>query len=275
MHFRAIEVSPVSPYLGAEIAGIDLREKLNDAQIEELHEAFNAYQVIFFRDQRLDFDSLKSLGKCFGELSVHPIAITPEGHPEVTILHADSNSNVIVGERWHTDVSCSAEPPLGSILYLHTLPPLGGDTLFASQYVAYDELSDRMKAHIDGLTAFHDGGPSYRAMNRARGIPEAGKVYPSANHPVVRTHPVTKRKALYVNAEFTKSINELPDEESEAILKYLILHSTRAEFQIRFHWKPHSVAFWDNRCLQHLAVWDYYPHTRSGFRVTIAGDKPY
>jgi taurine dioxygenase len=275
MQFREIEVSPLSPYLGAEIGGIDLCEKLNDAQIEELRESFSAYQVIFFRDQRLDHDSLKALGRCFGKLSTHPIAITPEGHPEVTVLHADSNSNVIVGERWHSDVSCSAEPPLGSILYLHTLPPLGGDTLFACQYAAYDELSDRMKAHINGLTAFHDGGPSYRAMNRARGIAETGKTYPSANHPVVRTHPVTKRKALYVNAEFTKSINEMPEDESEAILRYLVHHSTREEFQIRFHWTPHSVAFWDNRCLQHLAVWDYYPHVRSGFRVTIAGDKPY
>jgi taurine dioxygenase len=275
MQFRSIEVAPMSPHLGAEIGGIDLNKKLNDEQVEELHEAFSTYQVIFFRDQKLDYDSLKALGRSFGELSAHPIAITPEGHPEVTVLHADSNSKVIVGERWHTDVSCSAEPPLGSILYLHTVPPLGGDTLFASQYAAYDDLSDRMKAHIDGLTAFHDGGPSYRAMNRARGVAETGKTYPSANHPVVRTHPVTKRKALYVNAEFTKNINELSADEGDAILHYLVPHSTREEFQVRFHWKPHSVAFWDNRCLQHLAVWDYYPNTRSGFRVTIAGDKPY
>jgi len=275
MPFRTIEVSPISPYLGAEIAGIDLRNKLSDAQVEELHEAFSTYQVIFFRDQKLDHDSLKALGRCFGELFAHPNSRTPEGHPEVSLLHTDAKSNRIVGERWHSDVSCAPEPPLGSILYLHTVPSFGGDTFFASQYAAYDHLSDRMKSYIEGLTAFHDGGPRYRATNIKLGIPEIGKIYPSANHPVVRTHPVTKRKALFVNIQFTVRINELPEDESEAILDFLFDHSTRPEFQMRFRWTPHSIAFWDNRCLQHLAVWDYFPHTRSGFRITICGDRPY
>jgi alpha-ketoglutarate-dependent taurine dioxygenase len=275
MQFRTIEVSPVSPYIGAEISGIDLTKQLHNAQVEELNKAFNAYQVIFFRDQKLDYDNLKALGRCFGDLSVHPNGVQPEGHPEVVLLHTDAHSKLIVGEHWHTDVSCAQEPPLGSILYMHTLPPLGGDTLFASQYAAYEKLSDRMKAHIEGLTAFHDGAPSYRSVNLRRGTSEEGKVYPCANHPVVRTHPITKRKALYVNREFTKRINELDDDEGDAILDYLVEHSTNPEFQIRFHWRPHSVAFWDNRCTQHLAIWDYYPHTRSGFRVTIKGDKPY
>jgi taurine dioxygenase len=274
MQFRTIEVSPVSPYLGAEIAGVDLCKKLSDAQVEELREAFSTYQVMFFRDQKLDHDSLKALGRCFGELFTHPNSRTPEGHPEVTLLHADAKSNRIVGERWHSDVSCASEPPLGSILYLHTVPPIGGDTFFASQYAAYDHLSDRMKAHIDGLTAFHDGAHRYGATNIALGISNADKIFPNANHPVVRTHPVTKRKALFVNSQFTLRINELPEEESEALLKYLFNHSTQPLFQIRFHWSAHSIAFWDNRCLQHLAVWDYFPHTRSGFRITIRGDKP-
>src|SRR5947208_2521584 len=132
MQFKTIDVSPVSPYLGAEIAGADLSRKLSDAQIEELKEAFSIYQVIFFRDQKLDYDRLKALGRSFGELDIHPRVPGPEGHPEVIPLHADANSNRIVGERWHSDVSCAAEPPLGSMLYLHTVPPLGGDTFFAS-----------------------------------------------------------------------------------------------------------------------------------------------
>ena len=262
MQFRAIEVAPMSPYLGAEIGGIDLCKKLTDEQIEELHDAFSTYQVIFFRDQKLDYDSLKALGRSFGELSVHPIAITPEGHPEITVLHADSNSKVIVGERWHTDVSCSPEPPLG------------GDTLFASQYAAYDDLSDRMKAHIDGLTAFHDGGPSYRAMNRARGIQETGKTYPTANHPVVRTHPVTGKKALYVNRGFTRYLIGIPRDESDAMLAYLYQHAENPLFQCRFRWTENAIAFWDNRCAQHRAMWDYWPHTRAGTRVTVKGERP-
>jgi taurine dioxygenase len=275
MAYRTIEASPLSAHLGAEIFGVDLRQRLRDDEIEELRDAFATYQVIFFRDQKIDHDNLKAFGRCFGELFVHPNSRRPDGHPEVSILHADANSNIITGERWHSDVSCDPEPPLGSVLYLHTIPPIGGDTFFASQYAAYEDLSDRMKAHIEGLTAFHDGGPSYRYHNAMRNIAETGKAYPSATHPVVRTHPVTKRKALFVNHEFTKSINELSRNESDAILKFLIEHSTLPEFQIRFRWRPHSIAFWDNRCLQHLAVWDYYPHTRSGFRITIRGDRPY
>jgi taurine dioxygenase len=275
MSFKTIDVQPLSPRLGAEIAGVNLRDSLRADQVEEIRRAFETYQVIFFRDQKLDPEKLKAFGSYFGELFAAPNSRRPGGHPEVSILHADADSKIITGERWHSDVSCDTEPPLGSILYLHTVPPMGGDTFFASQYAAYDALSDRMKSHIESLTAYHDGGPSYRYHNHKRDIEETGRVYPSANHPVVRTHPATKRKALFVNHEFTKSINELSRNESDAILRFLIEHSTLPEFQIRFKWRQDSVAFWDNRCLQHLAIWDYYPHTRSGFRVTIKGDKPY
>ena len=275
MSFKQIDVSPLSPHLGAEISGVDLRDKLHADQVEQIQHAFATYQVIFFRDQRIDPAAFKAFGVNFGELFAAPNSRRPDGHPEVSILHADANSKIITGERWHSDVSCDPEPPLGSILYLHTVPPIGGDTFFASQYAAYDDLSDRMKSHIEGLTAFHDGAPSYRYHNAMRDIKETGRIYPSTNHPVVRTHPVTKRKALFVNHEFTKSINELSRNESDSILKFLIEHSTLPEFQIRFRWQPHSIAFWDNRCLQHLAVWDYYPHTRSGFRISIKGDRPF
>jgi len=274
MSYEIIQVTPTTPNIGAEIAGIDLSRPLGNRQVDELHDALAAHQVLFFRDQKLDYDSAKAFARHFGDLHIHPNTPGPDGHPEILPIHADANSKRIAGERWHSDVSCDPEPPLGSILYLHTVPPVGGDTLFASQYAAYDALSPQLKTYLEGLTAFHDGGPSYRATNAKIGVPEAGRIYPSANHPVVRTHPVTGRKALYVNRGFTQGINGLPDDEARALLAFLIEHSVKPDFQVRFRWRANSVAFWDNRAVQHLAVWDYFPQVRTGFRVTIKGDRP-
>jgi taurine dioxygenase len=274
MTYETIQVTPSTPNIGAEIEGIDLSRPLGNRQVDELHDALASYQVLFFRDQKLNYDSAKAVGRHFGDLHIHPNTPGPDGHPEILPIHADANSKRIAGERWHSDVSCDPEPPLGSILYLHTVPPVGGDTLFASQYAAYEALSPRMKTYLEGLTAFHDGGPSYRATNAKIGVPETGRVYPSATHPVVRTHPVTGRKALYVNRGFTQRINGLPDDEARALLSFLVEHSVKPDFQVRFRWRANSVAFWDNRAVQHLAVWDYFPQVRSGFRVTIKGDRP-
>ncbi len=274
MHDETIRVTPSTPHIGAEIEGIDLSRPLGNRQVDALHGALATHQVLFFRDQALDYDSAKALGRHFGELHIHPNTPGPEGHPEILPIHADANSKRVAGEVWHSDVSCDPEPPLGSILYLHTVPPVGGDTLFASQYAAYDALSPRMKTYLEGLTAFHDGGPSYRTANAKNGIAETGRVYPTATHPVVRTHPVTGRRALYVNRGFTQHINGLPDDEAAALLAFLIAHSTRPEFQVRFRWRANSVAFWDNRAVQHHAIWDYFPQVRSGFRVTVKGDRP-
>jgi taurine dioxygenase len=274
MAYETIQITPTTPHLGAEIEGIDLSRPLGNRQVDELHDALAAHQVLFFRDQKLDYDSAKAVGRHFGDLHIHPNTPGPHGHPEILPIHADANSKRIAGERWHSDVSCDQEPPLGSILFLHTVPPVGGDTLFASQYAAYDALSPRMKAYLDGLTAFHDGGPSYRATNAKIGVAEAGRTYPTATHPVVRTHPVTGRKALYVNRTFTQRINGLPQDEADALLAFLVEHSVKPDFQVRFRWRANSVAFWDNRAVQHLAVWDYFPQVRSGFRVTIKGDRP-
>src|SRR5262249_43234497 len=224
--------------------------------------------------QPMDMESHKRLGRYFGDLHIHPNTPGPEGHPEILPIHADANAKRVNGEAWHSDVSCDEEPPLGSILYLHTVPESGGDTLFASQYAAYDALSPRMKAYLEGLTATHSGETAYRRINILDGRSNEGRVFPRASHPVVRTHPVTKRKALYVNRYFTMHIDGLPDDEGRAILDYLFAHSTREDFQVRFRWEPHSVAFWDNRAVQHMAIWDYYPQTRSGRRVTIKGDRP-
>ena len=272
--YERIIVKPVTPRIGAEITGIDLSKPLDRQTFHEVHDALKDHCVLFFRDQPLDHDSHKAFGRLFGELHVHPAIPGPPGHPEIVPIYADANSTYIAGERWHSDVSCDEEPPLGSILFMHKLPEVGGDTLFSNMYAAYDPLPDRMKSFLDGLTARHDGETQYRGRYTDKGAVDVGKVYPRADHPVVRTHPETGKKCLFVNPIFTTHIIGLPRLESDAILRMLHEHCAKEDFQVRFRWQPNSVAFWDNRCVQHLAIWDYYPHTRSGFRVTIKGDRP-
>lgn len=268
--YRSFTAVPCTPVLGAELLGIDLSKPLSDTQTGELKDALARYQVIFFRDQKLDHESHKAFGRLFGPLAIHSGVPGIPDHKEIVAIHTDATSKYIAGENWHSDLSADTEPPLGSILYLHTIPTIGGDTLFSSMYAAYDALSDRMKAHLDGLTAVHDANHVYHAL-----FHDYDKRYPVATHPVIRTHPVTRRKALFVNSSYTISINEIPKDESDALLGYLFDHVKNPNFQMRFKWQPHSIAFWDNRAVQHLAVWDYYPQTRSGFRVTVAGDKPF
>jgi taurine dioxygenase len=275
MSYDTISVAPVTPRIGAEIEGVELAEPLSNRQVDELHQALVEHQVLFFRNQVLDEEAHKRVGRYFGELHIHPNTPGPEGHPEILPIHADANSKRINGENWHSDVSCDEEPPLGSILYLHTIPSSGGDTLFASQFAAYDALSPQLKVYLEGLTATHSGDHVYRRHNALAERDDRGKSFPRASHPIVRTHPVSKHKALFVNCYFTTHIDNLPEEEGRAILNYLFAHSTREEFQVRFRWTPHSVAFWDNRSVQHLALWDYYPQVRSGRRVTIKGDRPF
>lgn len=275
MTYDTIHVRPLTPVLGAEVSDIDLTAALSNRQVEELHAALAAHQVLFFRDQKIDLEQHKRLGRHFGELHIHPNTPGPEGHPEILPIHADGQSKRANGENWHSDVSCDAEPPLGSILHLHTVPPVGGDTIFASQTAAYDALTPAFQAFLDGLTATHSGDRSYRRTNKLLGIDDSQRVFPQAVHPVVRTHPVTGRKALFVNENFTMHINELSPAESRAVLDFLCAHSTKPAFQVRFSWQPDSIAFWDNRAVQHIAMWDYFPQVRSGYRVTVKGDRPF
>jgi taurine dioxygenase len=274
MSYDTIQVTPVTPRIGAEVSGIDLTSTLSNHQVDDLHTALAQHQVLFFRDQKINLEQQKTLGRHFGELHIHPNTPGPAGYPEVLPIHTDANSKRVAGENWHSDVSCDLEPPLGSILYLHTVPSVGGDTIFASQYAAYEALTPAFQTFLQGLTATHSGDRSYRRTNRLLGIDDRGRVFPEAVHPVVRTHPVTKRKALFVNPGFTTRINELSEEESQAVLDFLYGHATKPAFQVRFRWQPHSVAFWDNRAVQHIAMWDYFPQVRSGYRVTIKGDRP-
>lgn len=267
MSYETITVERMTPHIGAEIGNIDLRKPLTNRQVEELHDALLENQVIFFRDQDIDLDQQKALGRHFGDLHLHTGMKGLEQHPEVRPIHADANSKHVAGEDWHTDLSCDPIPPMGSILHLHTLPPIGGDTLFASMYAAYDALSERMKTYLDGLTATHDGGIAFRRFN-----PD-GK-FPISVHKVIPRHPETKRKLIYVNRGFTSHINELPPDEGKAVLEFLYNHLAKPDFQVRFRWEKHSIAFWDNRCTQHLAIWDYFPNVRSGFRIQIKGANP-
>ena len=269
-----LEIRKSTPGIGAEVFGLDLSQPLSDQQFQAVHDALMDNLVLFFRDQKLTVEQHKAFGSRFGRLHVHPAApgLIPN-HPEIFVIQADEKSTHIAGEEWHSDVSCDLEPPMGSILYLKEPPPDGGgDTLFANMYLAYETLSDPIRKMLAGLTAIHAGERYYRGRY---GVNDAGKTYPSSEHPIVRTHPVTGRKGLFVNRVFTMRIAGLEKIESDAILEMLYRHIETPEFCVRFRWRADSIAFWDNRCTQHRALWDYFPHKRYGHRVTICGDKPF
>ncbi|MDH7798689.1 MULTISPECIES: TauD/TfdA family dioxygenase [unclassified Beijerinckia] len=261
MSDNLFSVKQTSPHVGAEISGLDLTQPLSDAASSKLRHVLAEHGVLFFRDQQLTPDTLKRLGAQFGDLTTHALKGMP-GHPEVRNIYADEKSKHVSGEDWHTDMSCNETPPLGSILCIQILPDIGGDTIFSSMYAAYEALSDRMKAYLEGLTATHDGAKAFRRFD------PNGK-FPIATHPVIKSHPENGRKLIYVNRGFTSHINELPPAESDNLLTFLFNHCEKPDYSTRFHWEKNSVAFWDNRCTQHLAVWDYFPNKRSGIRVQI------
>jgi taurine dioxygenase len=277
MAFERISVTPLSPIIGAEISGVDLSKPLGNQTFQEIHDALVTHQVIFFRDQEMTLEQHKAFARLFGKLHVHPAAPATDGDEDVVTIHADENSiSVSGGQQWHTDVSADEEPPMGSILHLRQVPEPGGDTLFASMYAAYDALSDEMKSFLSGLKAWHSSEKRHKARYGHRvSLRDGVDTYPTALQPIVRTHPVSRKKALFVNTVFTTHIEGLKKNESDAILNLLYAHITTPEFQCRFRWRENSVAFWDNRCTQHRALWDYFPETRHGYRVAVCGDKPF
>ncbi|MAM58454.1 MAG: taurine dioxygenase [Salinicola sp.] len=291
---HTFHVRPAAGHIGAEIVGLDLSKPLSTQQWEALRQAFHDHQVLFFHDQHLTRDQHIALGRRFGKLHIHPMTPGPEGYPEIFPIHADAGSSddvrkirqglsrAINGNHWHSDVSCDEEPPLGSLLYLREVPPVGGDTLFASGYAAFEALSPAMQRFLSGLRARHSGEENYKlryagrkAQDRSAFGFQNGKEYPEAIHPVVRTHPDTGRQALFVNPGFTAEIVDLAPEESRALLDFLYRHQTSPEFTFRLRWRPNTLALWDNRCVLHRAIYDYAGQTRSGERVTIQGDQPY
>lgn len=274
MSQAVIDVRPLTPTIGAEIFGVDLGGEISNQQYDAVHEALMRHLVIFFRDQKMTPEQHKAFGRRFGKLHLHPASPNLlEGHPEILLIQANEKSKRVAGEVWHSDVSCDPEPPMGSILYMHETPANGGgDTMFANMYTAFETLSAPMQRFLEGLNAVHDGEHVYRGRY---GWNDSGKTYPRSVHPVVRTHPETGRKALFVNRGFTTAIEGLNRDESDALLEMLYDHAETPEYQCRFKWQPGSVAFWDNRAAMHHAMWDYFPHSRRAHRVTICGDKPF
>ena len=275
MSTKPIEIHSLTPVIGAEIHQVDLSRPLDDATFNAIHEALLTHRVIFFRDQNLNLHQLAQLGKRFGAPHIHPTIKCVEGYPGVTRIHVDENSKIYDGRMWHSDVTCDEEPPMASILHLHEVPVTGGDTLFSCMYEAYRALSEPMRTWLSGLKAMHESAQNLGAYFGAKEKGSRDGRFPQAEHPVVRTHPETGQKALFVNPAFTTRILGLNADESSALLRFLYQHMADPKFQCRFSWRNNSIAFWDNRCAQHMALWDYYPHTRSGHRVTLAGDRPH
>ncbi|MCH9672416.1 MAG: TauD/TfdA family dioxygenase [Gammaproteobacteria bacterium] len=268
-----INIEPLTKDIGAEISGIDLSEPLSPEDYRGIRQALLDHLVIFFRDQRLTPGQHMQLGAAFGPLHIHPSAPCVDDTPELMKIHADADSPFADGTTWHTDMSCDLEPPMGSLLHLTEVPDIGGDTLFASMYAAYDALSETMRGILDPLDAVHSYDTNVGRYEQIGGAKRAE--YQRNIHPVVRTHPETGRKCLFVNKPFTNSIVGLSKAESDALLNFLFEHCANPQFQCRFRWQHNSLAFWDNRCVHHHATWDYYPQTRSGIRVTVKGDRPY
>ena len=276
----SIDIHPLSPALGALISGVDLSRDLTDEQRNTIERALLDHQVLFFRDQPITPQQQARFAANFGDLHIHPIYPNVPEQPEVLILDTavtDVRDNAI----WHTDVTFLPTPALGAVLSAKHVPAYGGDTLWASGIAAFQALSRPMQTLLDGLTATHDFTRSFpleRFGNTAEDLArweETRRKNPPLSHPVIRTHPVSGRKALFVNDGFTTRINELEAAESEAILKLLFAHGTRPEFTLRWRWQANDVAMWDNRVTQHYAVDDYRPQRRVMHRATILGDAPF
>jgi len=269
-----LRVDRIAGALGAEIHGVDLARPLDAATQRALHAAWMEHQVLFFRDQAITVEQHKAFARGFGELHVHPVLqqMADQGHPEIVVLESDA-SRPIVADRWHSDVTFEKRPPLGSILRAVAVPDAGGDTMWASMYAAWEALSDAMQRLLSGLTAFHDGG-GFRAIAKNDAQRRDLESRQTAVHPVVRTHPVTKRKALFVNSVFTKGIVGMKAAESRALLGFLCEHLSAPDFTCRFRWRQDSIAMWDNRCTQHRVVADALPSYRRMERVTLIGDEP-
>ena len=277
-----ISVKPIAGALGAEIAGVDLSGPLSDNVIGEIRAALLQNLVIFFHDQHLTPEQQLDFGRRFGQLQVHEFVEGMEAYPEILEVRKEPEDTRNFGGGWHTDVSYLERPSLGSVLYAREVPEFGGDTLFANQYSAYESLSEGMRTMLDGMTAVHSARRPY-GLNAARAheygptsmrLIFSEDAHAEIEHPVVRTHRETGRKALYVNRTFTLRFKDMTEEESAPLLGYLCDHAVRPEFTCRFRWQPNSIAFWDNRCVQHNAINDYRGARRVMHRVTIEGERP-
>jgi alpha-ketoglutarate-dependent taurine dioxygenase len=272
LRFERIGVRPLAATVGAEISGADLGD-LDDAAFAEIQHAFLEYKVIFFRDQPISIDEQLAFARRFGPLEEHPFLPAKDGYGQV-IRFAKDERTVGVENAWHSDVSWREIPPLGTVLHAIGVPEVGGDTLFADMEAAYASLPDDVREHVDGLTALHDFASSFGLALPKDELAARQREFPPVRHPVVRTHPRTGRRSLYVNGIFTSHVEGMEREASDALLARLCAQAAVPEFQCRFRWRADSVAFWDNRSAQHYAANDYWPEPRVMERATIAGDRP-
>ena len=273
---KTIEIRPLDTALGAEISGIDLEKPLTKTALTQIRRAFLEHLVIFFRDQHLSPSHLLAFSRLFGEPMLYPQLKGLPGYPLVTAVIKREHELSNFGGVWHTDTAYLECPPMASLLYALETPPHGGDTLFANQYLAYDALPAGLKKRLDGLIAVNSSAKPEASRTREDRQLESGdelKVM-TARHPVVRTHPETGRKSLYVNAGHTTKLEGMSDRESKDLLAELFDYQIRPEFVARFSWSPGSLALWDNRCTLHYPLNDYHGYRRVMHRVTLAGDHP-
>ena len=281
MAYQHIEVERIAGALGAEISGVDLAHPVDDGTFAEIKRAFLDHQVIFFRDQDMGPAAFEAFGRRFAPMSAHRFLKGLDGHPNILEFVTEPEDTHVFAEGWHADVTYQEEPVLGAMLHARELPPMGGDTLFANQYLAYESLSDGMKALLDGMRAVHGSALVYGAKQAAFNVKDenlatAKETAAAAEcvHPVIRTHPETGKKALFVNDHYTLRFAGMTEEESKPLLGFLFDHAIRPELTCRFRWSENAVAFWDNRCTLHTAVADYLGHRRRMHRITLQGDRP-
>ena len=273
-----MEIRKISGALGAELLGVDLAAGLSASQAKEIRQALLDNLVIFLRKQKLNSQQFLSFAQAMGEPIEYPFVKGLEGFPHIIEVKKLEHEKVNFGGIWHSDTTYLENPPMGSMLLSREVPPYGGDTMFANQYLAYEALSSTMKRLLDGLTGISSSARADVSKTREDRIKTDGKeAAPKeyrAEHPVIRTHPETGRKALYVNVAHTAGIMGMTDEESAPLLEFLFKHQVKPEFTCRFAWEPDTIAFWDNRCAQHNPVNDYHGFRRVMHRITLRGDKP-
>jgi taurine dioxygenase len=275
-NYRHVEVRRVAGALGAELHGVDLAQDLDDDVIGEIRQAWLDNLVVFFRDQKITPAQQLAFARRLGEPMAYPQLTGLPDYPMITSVTKLETERNNFGGVWHSDTTYLQVPPMASMLYAIELPPVGGDTEFANQYLAYETLSDGMRAMLDGLTGVSSSMKAEASKTREDRLKAAGvEVKPlEAEHPIVRTHPETGRKALYLNVGHTAKIKGWTEKESAGLLAFLFEHQIRPEFTCRFRWQPGSLALWDNRCAMHNAINDYHGYRRVLHRITLAGDRP-
>ena len=275
-HYRHIEVSPIGSALGAVVRGVDIARPLDDEVIAEVRQAFLDHLVVFIRDQKLTPQVQLAFAQRFGQPMEYPQLTGLLECPLVTPVVKLAHERVNFGGVWHSDTSYLARPPMASMLYAVETPPRGGDTLFANQYLAYETLSEGLQQTLAGLVGVNSSAKADVSKTREDRLRDAGAELKLlvGEHPAVRTHPETGRRALYLNCGHTVRFRGWTEQESAPLLDYLFMHQVKPEFTCRFHWDPGSLAFWDNRCAQHYPVNDYHGYRRVMHRVTLEGDPP-